>query len=43
MDTFDFKGDNVHIKMDTEEMSRIAMELKDSCEFVDGAIKAYQA
>ena len=39
MDTFDFKGDNVHIKMDTEEMSRIAMELKDSCEFVDGAIK----
>ena len=42
MDTFDFKGDNVHIKMDTEEMSRIAMELKDSCEFVDGAIKAYQ-
>ncbi|HBC2740186.1 TPA: hypothetical protein IYI04_003168 [Enterococcus faecium] len=42
MDTFDFKGDDVHIKMDTEEMSRIAMELKDSCEFVDGAIKAYQ-
>lgn len=42
MDTFDFKGDNVHIKMDTEEMSRIAMELKDSCEFVDDAIKAYQ-
>ncbi|MFB2050869.1 hypothetical protein ACEY5H_13925 [Staphylococcus aureus] len=42
METFDFKGDNVHIKMDTEEMSRIAMELEDSCEFVDGAIKAYQ-
>ncbi|HHP7503852.1 TPA: hypothetical protein ACSGGW_002712 [Staphylococcus aureus] len=42
METFDFKGDNVRIKMDTEEMSRIAMELEDSCEFVDGAIKAYQ-
>ncbi|HDZ3365375.1 TPA: hypothetical protein RSV09_002839 [Staphylococcus aureus] len=42
METFDFKGDNVHIKMDTEEMSRIAMALEDSCEFVDGAIKAYQ-
>ncbi|HHQ6733689.1 TPA: hypothetical protein ACSTQT_002658 [Staphylococcus aureus] len=42
METFNFKGDNVHIKMDTEEMSFIAMELRDSCEFVDGAIKAYQ-
>lgn len=42
METFDFKGDNVHIKMDTEEMSRIAMDLNNSCEFVDGAIKAYQ-
>ncbi|HDP3200480.1 TPA: hypothetical protein P6L63_002710 [Staphylococcus aureus] len=42
METFNFKGDNVHIKMDTEEMSFIAIELRDSCEFVDGAIKAYQ-
>ncbi|MCI2765620.1 hypothetical protein [Staphylococcus lugdunensis] len=43
MDTFDFKGDNVHIKMDTEEIGRIARQLKNSCHFVDGAIRAYQA
>lgn len=43
MDTFDFKGDNVHIKMDTEEIGRIARQLKNSCHFVDGAIKSYQA
>ncbi|MFG6219356.1 hypothetical protein ACF7N1_09695 [Staphylococcus aureus] len=41
-DTFEFKGDNVRIKMDTDEMSKIASDLKASCEFVDDAIKAYQ-
>lgn len=33
----------VHIKMDTEEIGRIARQLKNSCRFVDGAIRAYQA
>jgi len=42
MDTFEFKGDNVRIKMDTEEMSKIASDLKASCEFVNDAIKSYQ-
>ncbi|MBO0927015.1 hypothetical protein J2P86_06970 [Staphylococcus sp. 30400_3112M30941] len=41
-DTFEFKGDNVRIKMDTDEMSKIANDLKASCEFVDDAIKSYQ-
>ena len=36
------KGDNVRIKMDTEEMSKIASDLKASCEFVNDAIKSYQ-
>lgn len=42
MDTFSFSKDNVHIKMNTDEMSKIANDLKASCEFVDDAIKAYQ-
>ncbi|HDP5857844.1 TPA: hypothetical protein P6U98_002664 [Staphylococcus aureus] len=42
METFSFSRDNVHIKMNTDEMSKIANDLKASCEFVDGAIKAYQ-